>query len=44
MLLALAVLLEDVVFVLVALVATGTGIALEIFLGAAAIHGISSLF
>jgi hypothetical protein len=43
-LLSLGVLLEDVVFVLVALVVAAAGVALEIILGTAAIHGISGLF
>jgi hypothetical protein len=43
-LLSLGVLLEDIALVLVALVVAAAGIALEIFLGTAAINGISSLF
>jgi hypothetical protein len=43
-LLSLGVLLEDVVFVLVALVVAAAGVALEIILGTAAIHGITGLF
>ncbi len=42
-LLSLAVLLEDFLVVLVALVVGGTGVVLEVVLGSAAIHGISKL-
>jgi hypothetical protein len=42
--LSLGVLLEDSLVVVVALVLGFTGVALEIALGTAAIHGISSLF
>jgi hypothetical protein len=37
------VLLEDVLIALVGLLLTATGIVLEIALGAAALHGISSI-
>jgi hypothetical protein len=43
-LLSLAVLLEDVAIVVAGLVVGAAGIALEIFLGRAALHGISGLF
>ena len=43
-LLSLGVLLEDIVVVRVALVIAVAGVALEIFLGNEAVHGISSLF
>jgi hypothetical protein len=43
-LLSLGVLLEDVLVVLVALVVAVAGVALELFLGNQALHGISSLF
>jgi hypothetical protein len=43
-LLSLAVLLEDIAIVVAALVVGGAGIALEIFLGRAALHGIGGLF
>ena len=42
-LLSLGVLLEDIVLVLVAVVAGAAGVALEIILGTAAIHGLSSI-
>jgi len=42
-LLSLGVLLEDIVLVLVAVVAGAAGVALEITLGTAAIHGLSSI-
>ena len=44
MLLSLGVLLEDVAVVVLALIAGAAGVALEIFLGQAAINGISGLF
>jgi hypothetical protein len=43
-LLSLGVLLEDIIVVLVSLIVTIAGVVLEIVLGTAAIHGISSLF
>jgi hypothetical protein len=43
-LLSLGVLLEDVAVVLLALIAGVVGVALEIFLGTAAVHGVSNLF
>jgi hypothetical protein len=43
-LLSLAVLLEDIAIVVAALVVGAAGIALEIFLGRAALHGIGGLF
>jgi hypothetical protein len=43
-LISLGVLLEDVVIVAAGLAVGTTGVALEIFLGRAAVHGISSLF
>ena len=43
-LLSLGVLLEDIIVVLVALIVAIAGVVLEIVLGTAAIHGISSLF
>lgn len=43
-LLSLGVLLEDVAVVLLSLIATAVGVALEIFLGTAAVHGVSNLF
>jgi hypothetical protein len=43
-LLALGVLLEDFLLVVVALVVGAAGVALEIFLGSAAVHGLSSIF
>jgi hypothetical protein len=42
--LSLGVILEDIVVVIVALVLAAAGIALEILLGSAAVHGIGSLF
>jgi hypothetical protein len=42
-LLSLAVLLEDIAIALVAVIVGAVGVALEIFLGTAAIHGISGL-
>jgi hypothetical protein len=42
-LLSLGVLLEDIAIVIIALVAGAVGVALEIILGAAAIHGLSSV-
>jgi hypothetical protein len=42
-LLSLGVLLEDVAMVLIALIAGAAGVVLEIVLGTAAIHGLSSL-
>jgi hypothetical protein len=42
-LLSLAVLLEDVLIAGVALIIGGTGVVLELVLGSAAVHGISSL-
>jgi hypothetical protein len=42
-LLSLGVLLEDIAIVLIGLVAGAVGIVLEIILGTAAIHGLSSL-
>ena len=43
-LISLAVLLEDIAIVVAGLVVGAAGIALEIFLGRAALHGISGLF
>ncbi len=43
-LLSLGVLLEDILVVIAALVVGVAGVALEIVLGSAAIHGIASLF
>jgi len=43
-LLSLGVILEDIVVVIVALVVAAAGVALEILLGSAAVHGIGSLF
>ena len=43
-LLSLGVLLEDVAIVVLALIAGVVGVALEIFLGTAAVHGVASLF
>ena len=43
-LLSLGVLLEDVAVVLLALIAGVIGVTLEIFLGTAAVHGVSNLF
>jgi hypothetical protein len=43
-LLALGVLLEDILVVLVGIVVGAVGVILEIVLGSAAVHGISSLF
>jgi hypothetical protein len=43
-LLSLAVLLEDILIVLAALVAGAIGVTLEVVLGTAALHGIGSLF
>jgi hypothetical protein len=43
-LISLAVLLEDIAIVVVGVVVGAGGIALEIFLGRAALHGISGLF
>jgi hypothetical protein len=43
-LLSLGVILEDFVVVIVALVVAAAGVALEILLGSAAVHGIGSLF
>jgi hypothetical protein len=43
-LLSLGVLLEDIVVVVVAVVIAVAGVALEVFLGNQALHGISSLF
>jgi hypothetical protein len=43
-LISLAVLLEDITIVVVGVVVGAGGIALEIFLGRAALHGISGLF
>jgi hypothetical protein len=43
-LLSLGVLLEDVAVVLLSLIATAVGVALEIFLGTAAVHGVANLF
>jgi hypothetical protein len=43
-LLSLGVLLEDVAVVLLALIAGVVGVALEIFLGTAAVHGVTNLF
>ncbi len=42
-LLSLAVLLEDIAIAIVAVIVGAVGVALEIFLGTAAIHGISGL-
>jgi hypothetical protein len=41
---SLGVLLEDILIVITALVVGVAGVALEIVLGSAAIHGIASLF
>jgi hypothetical protein len=43
-LLSLGVILEDIVVVIIALVVAAAGVALEILLGSAAVHGIGSLF
>jgi hypothetical protein len=43
-LLSLGVILEDIVVVIVAVVVAAAGVALEILLGSAAVHGIGSLF
>ena len=43
-LLSLGVLLEDVLVVVVALIVGAVGVALEIILGSAAVHGVGSLF
>jgi hypothetical protein len=43
-LLSLGVLLEDIAFVVVAVVVGGAGVLLEVILGREAIHGIGSLF
>jgi hypothetical protein len=43
-LLSLAVLLEDALLVLVALLAGAVGVALEVVIGTAALHGLGSLF
>jgi hypothetical protein len=43
-LLSLGVLLEDVAVVLLGLIASAVGVALEIFLGTAAVNGVASLF
>jgi len=43
-LISLAVLLEDALIALAGLILGAVGVALEVVLGAAAVHGISSLF
>ena len=43
-LISLSVLLEDVAIAIVGLIVGAVGVALEIFLGAALISGVSSLF
>jgi len=43
-LLSLGVLLEDIALVAASLVTGATGVALEILLGKAALHGLGSLF
>jgi hypothetical protein len=43
-LLSLGVLLEDIAVVLASLVASAAGVALEIFLGSVALHGLGQLF
>lgn len=43
-LLSLGVLLEDIAFVVVAIIVGGAGVLLEVILGSEAIHGIGSLF